>query len=266
MDSDEVDGLIEEENGWKIIHSDVFRFPPHRELFSSIIGVGCQFLSIFIGLLLFAYSGMFSVHHHGSLIASGVILYAFTSCVAGFMSGKVYRQLQGEKWTWNIILTANLFTVPFFIIWAIINTFAWAHGTTQALPHTTVLIVGLMWLFVGFPLTVLGGIFGKNYSSNLDAPCRTKNIAREIPQVVWYRSNLTRMFIGGFLPFSSISVELYYIFSTFWGREQYMLYGILTIVLAILLAVTICISIALIYFQLASEDYRWWWQSIINSG
>jgi transmembrane 9 superfamily protein 1 len=90
---------------------------------------------------------MFTVHRHGSLIASGVMLYAFTSCVAGFMSGRMYRQLQGEYWTWNIILTANLFTIPFFVIWCIINSFAWAHGTTQALPYTTVLILAFMWLF-----------------------------------------------------------------------------------------------------------------------
>ena len=209
---------------------------------------------------------MFTVHRHGSLIASGVILYAFTSCVAGFMSGRMYRQLQGEHWTWNIILTANLFTGPFFVIWCVINSFAWAHGTTQAVPYTNVLILAFMWVFVGFPLTVLGGIFGKNWSSNFDAPCRTKNIAREIPDAPWYRSNLVRIFVGGFLPFSAISVELYYIFSTFWGREQYMLYGILSIVFLILLLVTACISIALTYFQLASEDYRWWWQSIISSG
>ncbi|CAF1089492.1 unnamed protein product [Adineta steineri] len=263
---DDDDGSVEEENGWKIIHTDVFRFPQHRELFSSIIGVGCQFLSIFSGIVLFAFCGMFTVHRHGSLIASSVILYAFTSCVAGFMSGRVYRQLQGEYWTWNIILTANLFTIPFFIIWCIINSFAWAYGTTQALPFTTVLILIVMWLFVGFPLTILGGIFGKNYSTNFDAPCRTKNIAREIPNVPWYRSSIIRVLIGGFLPFSAISVELYYIFSTFWGREQYMLYGILTIVFFILLSVTACISIALTYFQLASEDYRWWWHSIISSG
>lgn len=147
MSDDDDDGSPEEENGWKIIHTDVFRFPNHRELFCSILGVGCQFLSIFTGILIFAMFGMFTVHRHGSLIASGVILYAFTSCVAGFMSGRMYRQLQGEHWTWNIILTANLFTVPFFVVWSIINTFAWAHGTTQALPYTTVLILAFMWLF-----------------------------------------------------------------------------------------------------------------------
>lgn len=74
------------------------------------------------------------------------------------------------------------------------------------------------------------------------------------------------MVVGGFLPFSAISVELYYIFATLWGREQYTLYGILFIVFVILLNVTACISIALTYFQLSSEDYRWWWRSLMCGG
>ena len=43
---------------------------------------------------------------------------------------------------------------------------------------------------------------------------------------------------GGFLPFSAISVELYYVFATVWGREHYALYGILLLVFIILLAGT----------------------------
>lgn len=82
----------------------------------------------------------------------------------------------------------------------------------------------------------------------------------------WYRSTFVRMTVGGFLPFSAISVELYYIFATLWGREQYTLYGILFVVFIILLSVTACISIALTYFQLSSEDYRWWWRSLICGG
>lgn len=68
------------------------------------------------------------------------------------------------------------------------------------------------------------------------------------------------------LPCSAISVELYYIFATLWGREQYTLFGILFVVYGILLSVTACISIALTYFQLSAEDYRWWWRSIFSAG
>ena len=61
-------------------------------------------------------------------------------------------------------------------------------------------------------------------------------------------------------------MELYYIFATVWGREQYTLYGILFFVFAILLSVGACISIALTYFQLSGEDYRWWWRSVLSVG
>jgi transmembrane 9 superfamily protein 1 len=213
-----------------------------------------------------ALLGLFNVHRHGSLNTAAFLLYALTSCVSGYISAKHYKQMNGERWVWNINLTASLYTIPFFVTWSFINSLAWAKGSTQALPFTTIIILMLVWLVIGYPLTVIGGIFGKNTTTAFNAPCRTKNIAREIPPVVWYRSTLSHMIVGGFLPFSAISVELYYIFSTLWGRYPYTLYGILTIVFIILLSVTACISISLTYFQLAGEDYRWWWRSLITSG
>jgi len=65
---------------------------------------------------------------------------------------------------------------------------------------------------------------------------------------------------------SAISVELYYIFATLWGREQFTLYGILFVVYIILLSVTACVAVALTYFQLSGEDHRWWWRSIFSAG
>ena len=36
---DEEDDVIEDDdNGWKIIHTDVFRFPPFKSLFCAILG------------------------------------------------------------------------------------------------------------------------------------------------------------------------------------------------------------------------------------
>ncbi|XP_032827128.1 transmembrane 9 superfamily member 1 isoform X3 [Petromyzon marinus] len=254
------------DNGWKIIHADVFRFPQHRSLLCAVLGVGSQFLTLTTGILVMALMGMFNVHRHGAINSAAILLYAFTCCIAGYVSSGFYRRLQGTNWVWNIVLTTSLFSAPFFVTWSIVNSVHWANGSTQALPATTILLLVAVWLLVGFPLTVIGGIVGKNRAGAFNAPCRTKNIAREIPAQPWYKSAVVHMTVGGFLPFSAISVELYYIFATVWGREQYTLFGVLFIVAAILLSVSACISVALTYFQLSGEDHRWWWRSVFSAG
>ena len=115
--------------------------------------------------------------------------------------------------------------------------------------------MGIFWAF-----------FGKNVATDFDAPCRAKNIPREIPLTPWYRSWMIHYLVGGFLPFSAISVELYYVFATLWSREPYTLYGILGLTFIIVLCVTATVSIALTYFQLAIEDHEWWWRSIFSAG
>ncbi|KAJ0489040.1 putative nonaspanin (TM9SF) [Helianthus annuus] len=64
--------------------------------------------------------------------------------------------------------------------------------------------------------------------------------------------------MAGFLPFSAIYIELYYIFASVWGHRIYTIYDILFLVFIILLIVTAFITMALTYFQLAAEDHKWW--------
>ena len=71
---------------------------------------------------------------------------------------------------------------------------------------------------------------------------------------------------AGFLPFSAIYIELYYIFASIWGHKVYTVWSILFIVFIILILVTAFITIALTYFQLAVEDHRWWWRSFLCGG
>jgi hypothetical protein len=94
-----------------------------------------------------------------------------------------------------------------------------------------------------------------------NAPVRTTKYPREIPPLPWYRSTLPQMAMAGFLPFSAIYIELYYIFASVWGHKVYTIYSILFIVFIILIIVTAFITIALTYFQLAVEDHEWWWRS-----
>lgn len=48
--------------------------------------------------------------------------------------------------------------------------------------------------------------------------------------------------------------------------QFYYLFGFLTLVFIILLITCAEITIVLCYFQLCSEDYRWWWRAYFTSG
>lgn len=70
--------------------------------------------------------------------------------------------------------------------------------------------------------------------------------------------------VAGFLPFSSISVELYYVYASVFGREHYSQIGILALCFVILVVVVAATSVALTYFHLSAENHQWWWRSALN--
>ena len=89
--------------------SDVHVIVCSKYVYVLSAGVGSQFLSIATGILLMAMLGMFNVHHHGSINTAAVVLYALTSCVAGYVAANVYKKMGGDNWVWNINLTSAIF-------------------------------------------------------------------------------------------------------------------------------------------------------------
>ena len=83
---------------------------------------------------------------HHSMNSAAILLYAFTSCVSGFVSAKLFRKLGGHNWVWNVVLTASLFAAPFFVVWSLVNSVAWYHNSTQALPFTTIILILFIWV------------------------------------------------------------------------------------------------------------------------
>ena len=64
--------------------------------------------------------------------------------------------------------------------------------------------------------------------------------------------------IGGILPFGAVFIELFFILTSMWLHQFYYLFGFLCLVYIILVITCAEITIVLCYFQLCSEDYRWW--------
>ncbi|GMI85518.1 hypothetical protein like AT5G37310 [Hibiscus trionum] len=256
----------QEESGWKYIHGDVFRYPKHKSLFAAALGCGTQLFTLTIFIFILALVGVFYPYNRGALFTALVVIYALTSGIAGYTSASFYCQLEGENWVRNLLLTGSLFCGPLFVTFCFLNTVAIAYKATAALPFGTIVVILLIWGLVTSPLLVVGGIAGKNKKEEFQAPCRTTKYPREIPPLPWYRKTLPQMAMAGFLPFSAIYIELYYIFASVWGHRIYTIYSILFIVFIILLIVTAFITVALTYFQLAAEDHEWWWRSFLCGG
>jgi len=261
---DEELNAVEEETGWKLLHADVFRAPKHRLFFCSAIGAGAQLFSMVVMMVLVGMVGVF--YQRGAVVSAGVVSYMITAAVAGYGSAHLYQKLGGEKWAWNIFVTAIMFVGPSFVVWSFLNTVAIVYGSTAAFPFPTILLMFAMWACVTFPLTVLGGIVGRHRAMKLGKetapfPCKTNKLAREIPSYRWYQSPVTQMFATGFLPFSAIYIELHYIFNSVWGPRIYSLYGILMLAFGMLLLVAGTVTVLFTYFHLNAEDHRWWWRS-----
>merc|ERR1719515_532501 len=107
-----------------------------------------------------------------------------SAAIGGYVSASLYQKLGGEKWAWNIFVTALMFVGPGFVIWAFLNTVAIMYNSTAAFPFPTILLMFAMWACVTFPLTVLGGIVGRHRAIKQCAtgeslfPCKTNKLAR----------------------------------------------------------------------------------------
>ena len=90
------------------------------------------------------------------------VLYALTAGVAGYVSAVSYKIMGGTAWVRNVLLTTALFCGPLLATFSFLNTVAIVYRTTTALPFGTIVIILVIWALITFPLTVLGGIAGKN--------------------------------------------------------------------------------------------------------
>jgi transmembrane 9 superfamily protein 3 len=68
------------------------------------------------------------------------------------------------------------------------------------------------------------------------------------------------------LPFGSIFIEMYFMFTAFWSYKFYYVYGFMLLVYLILSLVTICTTIVAVYFVLNAENYHWQWMAFSCAG
>ncbi len=123
-----------------MIHGDVFRSPPFVSLLCAVVGAGSQMFFTVILLLSFVLLGAFKATRRGAILTAFIAIFALCGLFGGIVAGRLFKQLKGANWVWNLVLTASVFPGPLFLVFSWVNSVAWAHQSTAALPATTILV------------------------------------------------------------------------------------------------------------------------------
>lgn len=185
--------------------------------------------------------------------------------VGGYASARLYKLFGGKDWRRNTILTATVFPGVIFALFSVLNIVANVEHSSTAVPFVWILCLLVLWFGVSSPLVFVGSYFGFK-KDVLSVPVRTNQIARHVPEQMWYTHPVFSIALGGILPFGAVCIELFFIMSALWLHQIYYVFGFLMCVFFILIATCAETTIVMIYFQLCNEDYRWWWRSFLSSG
>ena len=246
------------ESGWKLVHGDVFRPPRYLPVFAALLGTGVQMATLVTFVILGTIFGSL-YEGRGALLTAFIVCYALTSFVGGYVSGSFNARCEGRHWIRTMLLTAGVFPGTVFAIAFALNTVAIFYHSLAAVPFGTMVVVFFMWSFISFPLVLFGTVVGRNWNGAPDFPCRVKHIPRPIPEREWYLRPLAIALAGGLLPFGSIFIETYFVFTSIWNYKVYYVYGFFLLVFLILMIVTLCVTVVGTYFLLNAENWKWHW-------
>ena len=186
--------------------------------------------------------------------------------MSGYASGKYYRQFfttpraeSASRWQATMGLTIFLLPASVACVLTVLNALALYYGTVNAVPFLVILKVFSIWCFVSIPLSVVGTLLGRNAARKNSFPCRVNSIPRQVPNPPWHGNPVYLVPLSGILPFGSIFIELYFIFTSYWNYKFYYVYGFMLLVFAILAVVTMCVAIVAVYSLLQAENYHWQW-------
>ncbi|KAF4758738.1 Transmembrane 9 super member 3, partial [Perkinsus olseni] len=253
-----------DDSGWKQVHGDVFRRPPHLMQLSVLVSTGVHIAATVACVLVLAITNTY-YRQRGTTRASAVLMYVLTTMLAGYAGGRLYRQFGGKTWKKAMVYQVLFLPAVLCLMFMIVNTTAWIKGLTYAMPFKTILLLLMVFLAVCVPLHMIGTLWGRRSAAERSFPCRVHHLKRPIP--IQHRFFIPGLILGaGLVPFGCVFIEMYFVFSSLWSYNKiYYVYGFMLAILGLLTMVLVCVSITCVYLLLNNEDYRWQWMSFLCS-
>ncbi|CCD27034.1 Tmn2p NDAI_0J01420 [Naumovozyma dairenensis CBS 421] len=261
-----LDETIKEDASWKLGHGDVFRAPDHPMLLSILVGSGVQLFLMIICTIFLPAVGLITPGSRGTLPTVMFLLYLGFSFISSFVSMGVYKFFNGQKWHINCILTP--FLVPGLLLLVIIglNIFLIFVHSSGVIPLATFTSLILLWFFIGVPLSITGSLMARKTCHWDIHPTKTNTVSKVIPPQKWYLQTIPASLIGGLFSFGSLSVELYFVYTSLWFNKIFYMYGFL-FGSAILFTLTVSlVTVLFTYYSLSAENWQWQWRSFLIAG
>lgn len=90
---------------------------------------------------------------------------------------------------------------------------------------------------------------------------RVSSVHRQVPAQPWYLNDWITVFVGGFVSFSTVAVELHYVITSVWRSQMLGMFFFLLLNLNLLMCVVGLVSVLTTYLKLQAQEWAWWWRS-----
>ena len=267
------------------LSAQMFYPPSHGSIHLCILcGIGAQLLTAtFVFVVLFRI-GAVNASQGANIITPSLMIYSMSALVGGYVAARLYAIFHGDQ---AIALAASLLSAVVFPLLGMVV----AVLTYDVLPDTQAPSFGaiaysapllLVWMFVAWPMSVIGGFFGYKHGSIQNLPVSSgsqgyqdlnlqdnKKDVEDDPRFSWftlakkYRMTLS-LLLGGILPVFSSFVSYSYavagpvLMGTFPDRS----YLIASFILFILVSASV--ATLTMYRQIRARIFGWWWMAFVT--
>ena len=251
------------EYDWKQVAGDVFRAPRvNKLLLSSLIGTGCQLLSMITLTLFLAVIGFMNPEKRNNILNIGILFFCFCGLIGGYVAAIFYRFWGGQSWIRLSIFTSVLFPGTLLFGYMNINIILTMEKSNAAVNFSDIISLFILWIFCTFPLILIGSFFGFK-SNHINIPCEINKIPSFIPEKPWYLHYKYITFVTGLIGFATIFIEFHFVMGALWKHEIYFLASFLGISIFMFILVMGEMSVLVVYYNLCYGDYNWWWKSFV---
>lgn len=287
FDSEEA---IEEVKMWPL-SIQVF-YPPTSSptLLCIACGTGAQLLTSGFWFVVLFRSGIISQSQGADLLTPGAILFVLSSPVAGYVTARLYAIFHGDR---IIALAASMATaiaypllglLVLFLVYDVLPSNV-ESPNYNVLAHSQPLI--LLWIFMIWPLSLIGGFVGYRHGPIQNFPVSTGNSGyhdlnlqdqsdsskanqeRKLGNLgsCLRRYRIVFLFLTcGLLPVISCFVNYSYGIAAPILIGSYSVRAFAITSFCLFLLVAAALSCLVFYRQIRVHNFRWWWSAFSSAG